>query len=867
MRKLSAQEVRKTWLNFFKERGHVIEPGANLIPENDPTLLWINSGVAALKKYFDGSQVPPARRITNVQKSIRTNDIENVGKTARHHTFFEMLGNFSIGDYFRKEVIPWAFDILTNDKYFGMDKNKLYITYNPMDKESHDLWMKVGISEDHLIPLEENFWEIGEGPCGPNTEVFFDRGEIYDPKHLGVELLKQDIENDRYIEIWGIVFSQYNAEKGLKRSEYKELPSKNIDTGAGLERICCILQGTDSNFETDLFWPIIEKTQELSGKKYEDDKMAFRVIADHIRTCVFALADGAYFSNSLRGYVLRRLLRRAMRYGQKLGIDGVFLYKLVDTVVDIMKDFYPYLIDKKEFIKKLIIEEENKFLKTLKSGENLLTSIINKNHTLTGKDAFLLYDTYGFPYELTKEIALENNIKLNDDEFNKLMEEQKNRARSSRKEIDSMNVQSKDLLDFKTPSEFLYDTNKCESKVIGLFVDGKKVEEIVDKGYVVFEKTPFYSEMGGQVSDTGTIYNNDTKAVVSDVRTAPNKQNMHFVEIEYGSIKVGDIFTLEIDKLKRYKIECNHSATHLLHRALKEILGKEIEQKGSFVCDKYLRFDFNYLNKLTDSQLISIEKLVNKYIQEELEERTLILSYDKAIKTGAEHEFEQKYGDEIRVVCFGDVSKEFCGGTHVKNSKEIGTFIINSEQSIAAGIRRIEATTSFENYEIIKDLQGNLKNIENILGCKSINESITKIENMLLLNKELNQKIQNMNNKILEDKANNLVREKTLIKDNVNFVFLNDKLTRENLILLKDILDKKIENTIGVLVGKDDTTRLPILCFSNLKDSNINAKKVFQFIVSKVGGNGGGKDNLCNGAISKFDIGKEEIIKFLDENL
>ena len=411
MKKLSSKEIRNMWLDFFKSKGHKVERGSSLIPHNDPTLLWINSGVAALKKYFDGSEVPPSRRITNVQRSIRTNDIENVGHTARHHTFFEMLGNFSIGDYFRKEVIAFAYEILMSEEYFAMPKDKVYITYHPSDTETKKLWMEQGVSEDHLIPLEHNFWQIGEGPCGPNTEVFFDRGEKYDPDHLGVRLLSEEIENDRYIEIWNIVFSQFNSKEGVDRKDYKELPSKNIDTGAGLERICCILQGTETNFETDLFLPIIKKVEELSHHKYDDNQMAFRVIADHVRACTFALADGEMFSNEGRGYVLRRLLRRAERYGKKLGINEPFIYKLVPTVREIMEDFYPYLKDKEDFIMKMIKSEEEKFIKTLSNGEALLRKMMSDKMEISGEDMFKLYDTYGFPKELTMEILDEEHVK------------------------------------------------------------------------------------------------------------------------------------------------------------------------------------------------------------------------------------------------------------------------------------------------------------------------------------------------------------------------------------------------------------------------------------------------------------------------
>src|SRR5574344_2083433 len=427
MKKMTSQEIRSMWLDFFKSKGHVVDPGASLVPNNDPTLLWINAGVAALKKYFDGSEVPESKRITNVQKFIRTNDIDNVGKTARHHTFFEMLGNFSIGDYFRKEAIGFAWEILTSEKYFAFDKEKLYFTYHPADLETKKYWMEQGCAEDHLIPLEGNYWQIGEGPCGPNTEVFFDRGEKYDPKHIGIDLLAKDMENDRYIEIWGIVFSQYNAVNGVKREDYKELPHKNIDTGAGLERITCVMQGTETNFETDLFYPYIEATQKLCKKPYSGEYlMPYRVIADHIRSCTFALADGATFSNEGRGYVLRRLLRRAMRYAQKLGIFESFLYKLVPSVIDEMKCFYPYLVDKKDFIEKQIKSEEEKFIKTLKSGEAILYSELEKgNKILSGEDAFKLYDTYGFPIELTEEIAKDKGFAVDIERFNKCLEAQK----------------------------------------------------------------------------------------------------------------------------------------------------------------------------------------------------------------------------------------------------------------------------------------------------------------------------------------------------------------------------------------------------------------------------------------------------------
>ena len=632
MKKLTANEIRTTWLKFWESKGHYIEPGASLVPHNDPTLLWINSGVAALKKYFDGSEMPKNKRITNVQKSIRTNDIENVGHTARHHTFFEMLGNFSIGDYFRLEMIPWAFEILTNEKYFGIPLDKLYFTYLPTDNVTKKCWMDLGVNEDHLIPLEGNFWQIGEGPCGPNTEVFFDRGEKYDPEHLGIRLLKEDLENDRYIEIWGIVFSQYNAVEGVAREDYKELPNKNIDTGAGLERIACVLQGTETNFETDLFYPIIESVLKLTKEKYDDEhKMCFRVIADHIRTCTFALSDGASFSNEGRGYVLRRILRRAMRYGRKLGITNAFLYTLVPVVVDMMKDFYPYLQEHQEHVAKMIHAEEDKFLRTLNSGESLLKKMLENTTTLSGADAFKLYDTYGFPIELTVEIAHEQNVNVDLDGFNENMEQQKERARSSRADVQSMNKQSADLMAFTSESNFSYDMADTKGKVIGLFKDGIKVDSLDDEGDVILDNTNFYAEMGGQVADTGKFYNDNTECEVLNVSKAPNKQHLHHVRVLFGELKVGDELNLSINKQRRIRIMRNHSSCHLLQAALIEVLGDHVHQQGSYVDENIMRFDFTHNTKLTENELATVEKLVNEYIDQAIEEKTLILPIEELL--------------------------------------------------------------------------------------------------------------------------------------------------------------------------------------------------------------------------------------------
>ena len=852
MKYMSSQQVRETWLNFFKERGHMIEPGASLIPHNDPTLLWINAGVAALKKYFDGSEVPDCKRITNVQKCIRTNDIDNVGRTARHHTFFEMLGNFSIGDYFRKEIVAWAYELLTSNKYFGMDKDKLYVTYHPSDLETRDLWIKQGMNPEHLIPLEGNFWQIGEGPCGPNTEVFYDRGEKWDPEHKGVELLKQDLENDRYIEIWGIVFSQFNAVNGVKREDYKELPHKNIDTGAGLERICCVLQNTDTNFETDLFLPIIKDTEKIAKKPYEGEYlMPYRVIADHVRSCTFALADGANFSNEGRGYVLRRILRRAMRYAQKIGLYEPFLYKLVDSVVNAMYEFYPYLEEKKEYIKKVIKNEEERFLKTLISGENILNSYIKDKNSLSGEEAFKLYDTFGFPIELTKEICFDNNVTVDLDGFNACLEKQKEMARNSRKNLESFNKQSKDLLEFNEASFYTYSDKEIKAKVIGLFKDGNKVDLIDDEGDLIFDNTNFYAEMGGQVADTGLIENEDASAEVTNVIKAPNKQHLHHVKMQYGSIKKGDTFTLKVNHEKHLSIEKNHSATHLLQSALIKVLGDECKQKGSFVNENYLRFDFSFLRKIDEIELKKVERLVNEYIEKAIEEKTLILPIEEANKVGAISLFDEKYGDEVRVVTFGDVSKEFCGGTHVRNSSEIGLFKIVSESSISSGVRRIEAKTSLAAYEDFKNKEERLSETKKILDANLDSDISLKISNLKENFAELELKIKKLTTELAKIKSEKIIDE--IKKDKFIVAYVPD-FNREGIFSLYDIIKTKVDSYIVAIIGKEDD-KLPLIVGVSADNvaKGIFAGAVVKKITSILGGNGGGRKDMAQGSVLNLD--------------
>lgn len=857
MKNLTANEIRTVWLNFWKERGHYVEPSASLIPHNDPTLLWINAGVAALKKYFDGSEIPANKRITNVQKSLRTNDIENVGMTARHHTFFEMLGNFSIGDYFRNEVIPWAFDLLTNEKYFGIDPMKLYITYHPDDEATKNLWIRCGMKEDHMIPLEDNFWCIGEGPCGPDTEIFFDRGEKYDPDHLGIRLLKEDIENDRYIEIWNIVFSQYNAQEGVARKDYKELPHKNIDTGGGLERFACIMQGAETNFETDLFLPIIKETEKLTKVPYEENKMAYRVIADHIRTCTFALSDGASFSNEGRGYVLRRILRRAMRYGRKLGIYEPFLYRLVDVVTDIMKDFYPYLLEHKERVKKTIYSEEVRFLKTLASGEQLLRKMMEDTSTLTGEEAFKLYDTYGFPIELTVEIASENGVKVDMDGFHDEMKKQKERARAARGDLQSMNRQSADLMSFTLPSEFDYESTNMEARIIGLFKDGKRVDVIEEEGDVIFDHTCFYSESGGQAPDKGTIMNGETEAEVLDVQKAPNHQFLHHVHLLYGTLHEGDILSLAIDTKKRYLTRKNHSSAHLLQSALRKVLGDHVHQEGSYVDDEIMRFDFSHSSKITDTELKEIEALVNGWIDDAIEQKTLLLPIEEAKKTGATALFDEKYGDVVRVVTFGDISKEFCGGTHVHNTAEIGCFAIEFEESIASGVRRIQARTGLKAYELLKKREALLADIQAMMKAGSYLEIQDRLKTLLhekevlaLENRRLKEKEASFEAKQLENRF--------VMYNGVHLLaaYLNDT-DREGLMKRMDQLKTVYDDDVIVLIGGKDGN-LPIVSHvsSLAQKEGIRAGDLVKAVSAILGGSGGGRPEMASGGgkdVSKID--------------
>ena len=879
MRYMTHNEIRNTWLKFFEEHKHMVTPSAPLVPINDDSLLWINAGVTPLKKYFDGREVPANRRITNVQKCIRTNDIENVGVTKRHQTFFEMMGNFSVGDYFRKEAISFAYELLTSPKYFGIDKSLIYVTHYTNDLEARDKWIEEGLDPSHLVALDGNFWEIGEGPCGPDSEIFFDRGEKYDNEnHNALELFKKDEDQERYVEIWNIVFSQYNAKPGVKREEYKELPSKNIDTGAGLERWCCIFQGVDSNFETDLFKEIINYTEKIASIKYNGQK-EYKVIADHIRAVTFALADNASFENYGRGYVLRRLLRRSIIMGKKIGIKPPFMYKIAPHVSEIMKEAYPYIVNEIDKVVDTIKKEEELFLNTLEHGENKLKELISSstNKVISGEDAAKLYDTYGFPIELTKEYLEDLGYTTSIEEFNKYMEYQKDLSRKNQKQEGSMSSQNKSLLEFKKPSEFQYHIRRIKSTVIGLFLGEEEVKEIHKEGYVVFDKTCFYATMGGQIADTGMVIGNNFKARVVDVFKGPNGQNIHKIKLLDGIITIGDKVDLQVDEERRKRIEANHSATHLLQYALQQVISKDIYQAGSLVDENKLRFDFIYKDKISEDEIYKVEDLINDMISKNLVVSTEIMDLESAKKLGAMALFSEKYKDNVRVIKIGK-SIELCGGTHTDNTRSIEHFAIYLFSSIGNNTYRIEAATKDYSYKEIEErLSGILKEIDKINNkAKHIVEK-AKLEKIDLEFNILNKKYDyrsyediidakkylafvSKNYKDLEKKYNDLKEKNTLknLDSNIgetysisgNNILIIEEYNKE-VNILKALADNLIKDHDLVFVIGKDKNNINYICKSNGK---INAGNIIKNVTTLLNGRGGGSSTFAQGRTPLTDV-------------
>ena len=871
MKKMTSTEVRQMFLDFFKSKGHSIEPSQSLVPVNDPTLLWINSGVATLKQYFDGSVVPENPRITNAQKSIRTNDIENVGKTARHHTMFEMLGNFSIGDYFREEALAYAWEMLTSSEYFDFPAEKLYITYYPDDKDTFNRWVDLGVDASHLVPIEDNFWEIGAGPSGPDTEIFFDRGEAYDPENIGLKLLAEDIENDRYIEIYNIVLSQFNADPAIPRSEYKELPQKNIDTGMGLERMVCIIQGGKTNFDTDLFLPIIREIERISGKTYDPDgdNMSFKVIADHIRALSFAIGDGALPGNEGRGYVLRRLLRRAVMHGKKLGIEGKFLAQFVPVVGKIMESYYPEVLEKQDFIMQIIDREEEAFGRTIDGGSKLLDELLAKlkeegKTMLEGQDIFRLYDTYGFPVELTEELAEDAGFKIDHEGFKVAMKEQQDRARAAVVKGGSMSAQNETLQSIKEESEFLYDVEKYDGKLLVAVKDDEKVDTVIGEAQLIFDKTPFYAEMGGQVSDHGVIKNAAGKVVaeVKDVQHAPNGQNLHMVDI-LSTLVVGETYTLEIDAERRHGIIKNHTATHLLHAALHNIVGEHALQAGSLNEVEFLRFDFTHFAPVSKEELADIERQVNEVIWQSLAVETVETDIETAKEMGAMALFGEKYGKNVRVVKIGDYSVELCGGTHTATTSEIGLFKIIKEEGIGSGVRRIVAVTGQKAYEAFKDAENTLNKVAAVVKAPQAAQVVSKVTAMQEELKAAQKENDALAGKLAASQSDEVFKN-VLKAAGTSYIASEVAVPDVNgLRNLADIWKQKELSDVLVLVAKIGE-KVSLLVAS--KTADVKAGNLIKELAPYIDGRGGGKPDMAMAGGSKA-AGIPELIENVGSKL
>lgn len=849
---MKASEIRSKWLEFFASKGHKIEPSASLVPHNDPSLLWINAGMAPLKPYFDGRVKPENPRLTNSQKCIRTNDIENVGKTRRHHTFFEMLGNFSIGDYFKEEAITWAWEFLTGKDWIGFDGEKLSVTVYPEDEEAYKLWNeKVGIPAERIVKLEDNFWDIGEGPCGPCTEIFYDRGEAYgdlsDPECF------PGGENERFLEVWNLVFSQFNHNKD---GSYTPLPNKNIDTGAGLERFASILQNVNSNFDTDLFQPIIQKTAGLAKVVYgtnEESDVALKVIADHIRTVAFAVADGVLPSNEGRGYVIRRLLRRAVRYGKLIGMDKPFMFNLVGTVGEIMGAYYTDIVTKQEFIEKVIRAEEERFHETLSDGLAILAEISAKakeeGRTLIGgADAFKLYDTYGFPLDLTEDFAAEHGLGVDREGFEASMQEQRERARAARHDSGSMKVQGGVLADFTTKTDFTgYNELEVPTRIVAIIVDDAFVDVLSEgqSGQVILASTPFYAESGGQVSDQGVLRSESGNAEVTGLFKAPQGQHVHQVTVNSGELRVDADITAAVNKEQRGHTVKNHTATHLLHQALKDTLGEHVNQAGSLVEPQRLRFDFSHLGSISAEELVEIERRVNEQIWNALPVNIDLKPIDEAKAMGAMALFGEKYGDIVRVVQIGDYSLELCGGCHVNNTSEIGLLKIVSESGIGSGVRRIEAVTGRGAYlfldgqlELLKQAAGQLK--------ANVNDVPKRIEGLFQQLKELARENESLQSKLSVIEAGELTSQVISVGPTKLLAAQVQAGSMDALRTLADELKVKLPDAVLVLGSpmEDKVSFVVVVPQEEIK-RGLHAGKLVKEVAAVCGGGGGGRPDMA----------------------
>ena len=869
---MGLNELREKFLHFFEEKEHLRLPSFPLIPQGDNSLLLINSGMAPMKKWFLGQEEPPRKRVTTCQKCIRTPDIENVGKTARHGTFFEMLGNFSFGDYFKHEATKWAWEFITQELKMPVDK--LWVSIYEGDEETRKIWVEeVGVAPDRIVTMgkEDNFWEIGAGPCGPCSEIYFDRGP---EKGCGKPDCHVGCECDRYVEFWNLVFSQFD---GDGNGNYTPMAHPNIDTGMGLERLACIMQGVDNLFEVDTIQNIMKKISEIAGVHYHDDEakdVSLRVITDHIRSTVFMLADGVIPSNEGRGYVLRRLLRRAARHGRLLGINGPFLYQVVDTVAKENHTAYPELAQKQSYLEKIILTEEENFDRTLNKGLELLNQIIDKAEaqgitTLAGEDAFHLYDTFGFPIDLTREIASEKGLTIDETAFGTLMEHQKEVARQARMSQEDVAWADETLGLHGVKTAFTgYSSLTGTGKVLAMLVNGEKVEEVSagTRATLVFDSTCFYAESGGQVADKGTISTDSASGQVLDVQKTGTGLFMHVVQVEDGTFHLGDTVEQKVYKLVRHPIMRNHTAAHLLQAALRQVLGDHVHQAGQLVTAPSLRFDFSHFEALTQDQIHQVEGLVNQKIFEAIPVTVQEMPIEEARQTGAMALFGEKYGDTVRVVSVGDFSKEFCGGTHVSNTAHIGLFKIVSEGSVAAGVRRIEAVTG--NY-ILDLLQHNIYTLHQAAKALKLNNPEELVEKCAALTAELKEQkaeVARLNAKLAQGSFAKALRDSLQEVDGIQYTTM--MLENMDLNALKDSTNQMREHQPDLVFVAANVTdgKGNLICVvgDNAKKRGLKAGNIVREVAKFTGGKGGGRPDQAMAGVGDVTKVDEALLKLKD---
>lgn len=842
MKYMTGNEIRKAYLDFFESKKHLKLHSFSLVPENDPSLLLIGAGMAPLKPYFTGKLVPPSYRVTTSQKCIRTGDIDNVGRTARHHTFFEMLGNFSFGDYFKKEAITWAWEFLT--EVLELDTNKLYVTVYPEDEEAYDIWHNiVGLADERIFKLEDNFWEIGEGPCGPDSEIFYDLGP---ERGCGKPTCNVGCDCDRYLEIWNLVFTQFNK---TKDGSYEPLEKKNIDTGAGLERLASVIQQKESNFETDLLFPIMQRVIDVCHGDYnnKEQKIAVKVIGDHIRAVTMMIGDGILPSNEGRGYVLRRILRRAVRFGRVLGIEEAFLADLVDIVIDMYKEAYPELAERKELIKTVIATEEAQFSATLAQGLELLNAMIEDadgTGVLAGEKVFKLYDTFGFPVELTEEIVQEHGMTIDHDGFDKAMTAQQERARAARAKV-SAKVVTPDTTGLDQ-SALVKDENAVNARVVLIGIDGAAVERAEKDTAItiILDKTPFHAEGGGQIGDTGYITGPSGKAEVTDTKSLANGLTYMIAIVMEGSLSKGDEVDITVDKVRNLDIARNHTATHLLQAALRKVLGTHVNQAGSLVTPERLRFDFTHFSPMTNEELAEVEKEVNRQIMKNVDLEIEEMPVDDAIKKGAMALFGEKYGDIVRVVNVPGFSCELCGGSHVPNTSVIGSFRIVGESGTGTGIRRIEAVTGKAAHERAVADAVLLQEAATLL--KSKEEDIpAKIEQLLTALKEAEREVAQLSHKLATSSLDDILAA----KEEIHGVSVTAaSVTADSAEGLRDMADMVLDKVGGiVLLGAVQGDKVSFVCKvdKELTKQGYHAGKIVKAAAVAAGGGGGGRPDMA----------------------